>query len=89
VPAYRVEWLPSAARNFRRITPEFQRRIAPRVDDLSRNPRPHDTKKLRGSGALYRIRVGDYRVVYEVSDSPAVVTIAHVGHRRDVYRGLQ
>ena len=89
MPAYRVEWLPSAARDFRRIAPDLRRRIAPRVDDLSRNPRPHDTKKLRGSGALFRLRVGDYRIVYEVDDQAGLVTIAHVGHRQDVYRRLR
>ena len=89
MPAYHVEWLPSAARHFRRIAPEFQRRIAPRVDDLSKNARPAGAKRLAGPEHLWRIRVGDYRVVYEVDDQGGRVTIAHVGHRRDVYRHLR
>lgn len=56
---------------------------------LAATPRPTGAKKLRGSRGLYRIRVGDYRVVYEVSDNPAVVTIAYVGHRRDVYQRMR
>lgn len=86
MPGYRVEWLPSAARAFRKLVTETQRRVAPQVNDLSENPRPPGAKKLTGAGSLYRIRVGDYRIVYEVNDREHVVTVAIVGHRSDVYR---
>jgi mRNA interferase RelE/StbE len=64
--------------------------VLPRVDAailaLAETPRPTGTKKLRGGSGLYRIRVGDYRIVYDVNDRERVVSIATVGHRSDVYR---
>jgi len=89
VPAYEVEWLPSAARAFGKFPPDIQRRIAPRVDELGRDPRPSTAKQLHGPERFWRLRVGAYRIVYAISDNLAVVTITHVGHRRDVYRRLR
>lgn len=86
MPGYRVEWLPSAARAFRKLATETQRRVAPHVNELAENPRPAGAKKIGRGGSLYRIRVGDYRVVYDVNDREQVVTVATVGHRREVYR---
>jgi len=53
---------------------------------LADEPRPDGSRKLRGAGDLYRIRVGSYRVVYEIDDSIRIVVISRIGHRRDVYR---
>ena len=55
--------------------------IAPLAD----NPRPHGYKKLKGEDA-YRIRVGDYRVIYEIDDGKIIVTVVSVGHRKDIYK---
>ena len=55
------------------------------IDDLSIQPRPHGCIKLRGIEA-YRIRVGDFRIVYEIHDKQLIVVIADVRHRRDIYR---
>jgi mRNA interferase RelE/StbE len=65
-----------------------RRRIAPRIDALATNPRPAGAKALQGRGHLLRLRIGEYRVVYQIDDQAGVVTIALVGHRRDVYRGI-
>jgi len=54
--------------------------------ELSRDPHPAGSKKLEGSGTAYRVRVGDYRVLYEISEPEKLVRVMAVGHRRDVYR---
>jgi len=61
-------------------------RIMERIQKLSSNPRPHGSKKLEGPSERYRLRQGDYRVLYEIRDEVLIVAIVHVRHRRDVYR---
>lgn len=61
-------------------------RLEPTIDRLVDDPRPRGTVKLKGEDELYRIRAGDYRIVYEVRDAALVVVVIKVGHRRDVYR---
>jgi mRNA interferase RelE/StbE len=84
--AYAVEFSPSAGREFRKLAREIQRNLRPRIDALANEPRPRGAKKLQGSDGLWRIRVSDYRIVYEIRDRLLVVLIVRVGHRRDVYR---
>lgn len=67
--AYRVEFTPSAARTWRKLAAALRGRISPKVDGLAAHPRPHGAEKLSGSENRYRIRVGDYRVVYEIDDA--------------------
>lgn len=55
------------------------------IASLADNPRPHGYKKLKGENA-YRIRVGDYRVIYEIDDYKIIVTVVSVGHRKDIYK---
>jgi len=57
-----------------------------KIDGLRVNPRPNGSKKLNKEDPLYRIRVGDYRVVYQIQDKILLVLILKVGHRRDIYR---
>lgn len=84
--AYTVEFTRRASREFRKLPPEVQRRIAPRIDALEHNPRPHGVEKI--GGGIHRIRVGDYRIIYEIRDRTLLVLVVHMGHRRDVYRKL-
>ena len=63
-----------------------RRRIVERISALSANPRPHGSEKLAGYDDRYRLRQGNYRVVYLVDDAQLELTIFRVGHRRDVYR---
>jgi mRNA interferase RelE/StbE len=65
---------------------EPQERIGRAIDALSTTPRPAGAVKLRGAEGYFRIRVGDYRVVYEIADSVLVVLVVRIGHRREVYR---
>lgn len=86
--AYRVEFKPSAAESFRKLPKSAQRRITARLEALRENPRPQGVEKLKGKKDLYRLRVGDYRVVYQVQDEILLVLVLGVGHRKDIYRLL-
>lgn len=66
----------------------MQARIARRIDNLATDPRPQGCEKITGSDDLYRIRVGDYRVVYQVRDERLLILVILIGHRRDIYRYL-
>ena len=63
-----------------------QDRLIRAVDALAVNPRPSGVKKLRGTRDLWRIRVGDYRVIYQVDDAKRLVDVSHVRHRREAYQ---
>ena len=64
-----------------------RRRIVDVIQTLAVDPRPSACKKLAGRDAAYRLRVGDYRIVFAVSDREIVVEIIKIGHRRELYRG--
>lgn len=83
---YEIRIRPSAARSLRRLDGEMKSRIGEAIDGLSTNPRPSGCKKLAGSEGVYRIRVGHYRVLYQVKDRELIVLVVAVGHRREVYR---
>jgi len=84
---YRIEFVPSALKAFEALPRDLQRRLGARIDALGLDPRPRGAKKLQGE-TRYRIRLADYRVVYEVRDDVLLVLVVRIAHRRDVYRGL-
>jgi mRNA interferase RelE/StbE len=84
--SYRIEFTPSAARAFRKLPGPIQGRVTPKIDALASDPRPHGVEKMGGHENRYRVRVGEYRVIYVISDRPRLVTVAVIGHRREVYR---
>jgi mRNA interferase RelE/StbE len=85
---YSVEILPSAKRELAKLAPPTRRRVARTVDRLAREPKPHGARLLSGSGdrPIWRVRVGTYRILYEIRDHRMVVLVIRVAHRRDVYR---
>jgi len=85
--AYEIRFKPSAAKELAKLPTEIQRRIAPAIDGLGANARPRGAEKLAGEDA-WRIRVGDYRIVYAIEDRVLVVLVLHVGNRREVYKRL-
>ena len=85
---YRIEFTPRAARDFRTLPKGVQRRLAPLIDTLAKHPRTADAIKLTGADNLYRIRSGDYRILYQIKDAICIVLIIRLGHRKDVYRRL-
>jgi mRNA interferase RelE/StbE len=86
---YTISLTPQASRQFKKLPPADQTRIRDCIDGLSINPRPHGCEKLQGRDALYRVRVGDMRIVYEIRDAVLVVVVVLLGHRRDIYRELR
>jgi mRNA interferase RelE/StbE len=84
--SYSLTFARSARKELQALHPSTARRILSSIERLGNDPRPRGCKKLRGSKALWRIRVGPYRVVYEVDDDREVVDITVVRHRRAVYR---
>ena len=83
---YRVSLTPAARRDFRALSPHVQARIQPSIDNLADDPRPPGCKRMQGQHGMWRIRVGDYRVLYTVDDAAATVTVTAIAHRGDVYR---
>ena len=83
---YAVELLPSAQRELTALPEDVQRRIANRIDGLREDPRPPGVKQLQGEDRLYRLRVGDYRVIYSIDGRRLVVLVIRIGHRGEVYR---
>jgi mRNA interferase RelE/StbE len=86
--SYSVEFSTAARRQLRRLHQEIQSRLVREIEKLADNPRPVGYKMLKGEAPRYRIRVGDYRVVYRIYDDVVVVLVVAVGHRREVYRNL-
>jgi mRNA interferase RelE/StbE len=82
---YQVRIIPSAEREMNRLPALIHGRISRKILSLGDNPRPTGAKKLSGREE-YRLRVGDYRVVYTIDDKVHVLTVFAVGHRREVYR---
>ncbi len=76
----------SAKRDMRRLEPSLQQRVAIRLQILSDTPRPSGVKKLRDRENQWRIRIGDYRVIYEIDDDEHLIVILRIKHRREAYR---
>jgi mRNA interferase RelE/StbE len=84
--AYRIEFRPAAVRDLAKIDHIAREKIASKIDGLQQNPRPQGVEQLRGRGKRYRLRVGVYRVIYEIEDDILIVLVVRIGHRREVYR---
>ena len=82
---YSIDILKSAQKQLSKIKGSDQEKIITDIRILSGNPRPFGCKKLRGRDA-WRIRIGDYRVIYEIDDTTATILIVAMGHRREIYR---
>lgn len=86
--SYSVSFKPSLQKDFRRLSPQILSRVLERIEGLQSDPFPHQAIKLSGADRLYRLRVGDYRIIYEVDTAAQQVIIHYVRHRREVYRNL-
>jgi mRNA interferase RelE/StbE len=82
---YEVRFHPSAARELEELDPRMRRRVERAVDRLAREPR-EGAIKLRGADDLWRLRLGDYRVVYQIRDAILLVLVIRIRHRREAYR---
>ncbi|MEL6462386.1 MAG: type II toxin-antitoxin system RelE/ParE family toxin, partial [Cyanobacteria bacterium J06621_15] len=76
----------SASKQIKKLSSEIQERIQVEIDSLAVEPRPDGVKKLKGRESGYRIRVGDYRIIYDIFDDILLVTVVEVGHRSSIYK---
>jgi mRNA interferase RelE/StbE len=83
---YEVKFTKGARKMLRKLSQELLDRIQTKIDDLAIEPRPNGVKKLKGEENSYRIRVGDYRVIYDIFDDVLLVSVVEVGHRSEVYK---
>jgi mRNA interferase RelE/StbE len=83
---YTVQLAPAAKRQLRKLDRSIQERVIRRLDKLKKDPRPPGVEKMEGDESTYRIRMGEYRIVYEIQNKVLVVLVLKVGHRREVYR---
>jgi len=88
VATYTVTILPSALGQWAELPRHDQKRIKQRIDRLAVDPRLPGVKKLKGESHLFRLRSGNYRIIYSIEDVRLIVLVIRIGHRRDVYRGL-
>ena len=84
----RIEVKRSAAKALKKIPKSDQKRISKAIDNLSENLPNLDTTKMKGDNPFHKIRVGDYRIVYEIQDDILLILIIKIGHRKDIYRHL-
>ena len=82
---YAIDIKTSARKELEDLSDSLIERLARKIDGLAANPRPSGCKKLRGYKDLWRIRIGDYRVVYIIDDNRRMVSVTRVAHRRDLY----
>ncbi|MBA2735866.1 MAG: type II toxin-antitoxin system RelE/ParE family toxin [Pyrinomonadaceae bacterium] len=83
---YEVKIVGAVKRQLRRISKNNQKRILEKIEELVFNPRPYGYAKLESSDELYRVRIGDYRIIYQINDKILLVIVLEIGHRREIYR---
>lgn len=83
---YEVALTPAAARQLRKFDPQVRRRVQAAIELLATDPRPPAATRLIGGTGEWRVRTGDYRIVYEIEDKRLLVLVLSVGHRREVYQ---
>ena len=83
---YSISFKKSAQKELFSIPKPYNQNIAQAIDRLAENPRPEGVKKLKGDYNAYRIRVGDYRVIYTIEDIIKIVEIQRIPHRKDAYK---
>jgi mRNA interferase RelE/StbE len=86
--AYSIELKPAAIRGLAKLPKDVQKSIRSRIDALAKNPFPSDMKKLESEENFYRIKVGDYRIIYQTHKKILLVLVVRIGHRKEVYRRL-
>jgi mRNA interferase RelE/StbE len=86
--SYRIEVKNSAAKSLKKIPKVDRKRIVEKIDSFSDNLPNPDITKMRGNNPFHKVRVGDYRIVYEIQNDILVILVVKVGHRKDIYRNL-
>ena len=84
--SYKIIISKSVQKQINDLPSQIRNRVVEKIQSLAQEPRPSDVVKLKGFGKEYRIRIGDYRVRYEIDDSSQIIRLLQCKHRRDVYR---
>lgn len=84
--SYKLTYRKSFKKELRKLPTRMRKAIVKRVLSLAIDPRPHGVTKLEGSDTTYRVRQGDYRIIYNIYDDLVIVEVIKIGHRSDVYR---
>ena len=85
---YKAEFKISAAKALKLIPKSDPKRIARKIDSLAESPPDPNTTKLKGNNPFHKVRIGNYRIVYEIQDDVLLILIVKIGHRKDPYRNL-
>lgn len=85
---YKIQLKRSVVKTLKSLSQKEIRKIGKKIDCLEQNPIPKDSKKIKGEKALYRVRVGDYRILYFFQNVNLTVLVIRVGHRKDIYKDL-
>jgi mRNA interferase RelE/StbE len=83
---YELVWKKSAEKDLKKIDSQYIPQIIRKAENLSSDPFPENSRKIQGAETSYRIRIGDYRIIYQVDSGRRIVIIFHVRHRKDAYR---
>jgi len=83
---YEVTLAPAAARQLRKFDPQVRRRVQAVIELLADDPRPPAATRLVGGAGEWRVRTGDYRIIYEIEENRLLVLVLNVGHRREIYQ---
>jgi mRNA interferase RelE/StbE len=86
--SYKIEWKQSAQKEIRKLEKKTISRILQTIATLSENPYPSGNRKLHGAEYTYRLRVGDYRIIYSVFSDILTIEIVRIGHRKEIYRSF-
>ena len=84
---YKIVIAEQAVKALGKLPGKIRRQISEKIDALADNPRQAGAEKLQGAN-LFRIRSGDYRVIYQIKDNVLIVLVVRIGHRKDIYRNL-
>jgi len=85
---YRVKMQRRARRSLERLPKKDHDSVLGAVKDLANNPRPRDVAKIKSAEGMWRVRQGDYRIVYDIDDNQKIITVLDIDHRKQVYRWL-
>lgn len=84
--AYRIVFKPTAQRDLKKLSSKIQKRVLSEIVNLSENPRLPGIEKLTGYEGLFRLRVGDFRIIFEIHEDEVVILIVRIGDRKEIYR---
>ena len=85
---YRIEFTRSAAKVLRKLPKQDRKRIRDKIDSFADNLPAPVTTKMKGDNPFHRVRVGDYRIIYEIHEDTLTILVLKIGHRKEVYRSL-